>query len=441
MSQASHLGRRALVFVGRGLVLVGLPLALVMAGAALKQSGSVIEASFALVLCLIPVGLGLALAEIGQRGIWRETVSLRGLLQSSIGLGLAVAGLSLIPMYAYPPLAALVAFVALCGFAVLDPALNVTRSSWWWGALASVIVWIVLLSVLVGVADSLQNLGDDTMVFLLPFMVYPIALVVSGLLRLTGSARGWTPSKTFWIAGIVIAAGFGGFVALQLTFAVLPVAIEKITGNTLPNTVYSGQDGKVVKAEAGRLDVQEDAHAPVLYRLTPETRFDLRGPGSGKAASPAGLSWLKPGQRVSIDYVYRQRERQARLVCIWVERGPCLPAPLSLASGSARSPVLSLSGTVWEGRRWGPRDPPGGGEAMRLEFLEGGAFAATSLDEGAGSKSAGRWTQDQGAVFMEVNDCYARYNGVIEGDDLRGTFDNEVNFHATWNARRIGGHP
>lgn len=78
---------------------------------------------------------------------------------------------------------------------------------------------------------------------------------------------------------------------------------------------------------------------------------------------------------------------------------------------------------------------------MRLEFLEGGAFAATSLDEGPGSRSAGRWTQDQGAVFMQVNDCYARYNGVIEGDSLRGTFDNEVDFHATWTARRILGHP
>jgi hypothetical protein len=441
MTKASDLGRRALVFVGRTLVYIGLPIALVIAGGALKQTGSIVEASFALVLCLIPVGLGLALAEIGQRGVWRQAVSLRGLMQSSVGLGLAVAVLSLIPMYAYPPLAALVAFFSLCAFAVLDPALNVTRRSWWWGALASIIVWIVLMSVLVGVADSLQNLRESTMVFLLPFMVYPIALGVSGLARLTGTARGWTASKTFWIAGAVIAAGFGGFVALQLTFAVLPVAIEQITGNTLPNTVYSGQEGKVVTAAPGRLDVQEDGRGPVLYRLTPETQFDLRGPGRGKAASPAGPSWLQPGQRVSIDYVYRQRERQAKLVCIWVERGPCLPNPISPAPGGARSAAPPLSGTVWEGRRVGPRDPPGGGEGMRLEFLEGGAFAATSLDEGPGSRSAGRWTQDQGAVFMQVNDCYARYNGVIEGDSLRGTFDNEVNLHETWNARRISGHP
>ncbi len=441
MMKASGLGRRALVFVGRGLVLVGLPIALVIAGAAFKQRGSLLEASFALLLCLVPVALGLALAEIGQRGSWRQTVSLRGLMQSSVGLGLAFAVLSLIPMYAYPRLAALVAFFALCGFAVLDPALNVTRPSWWWGASASVIVWIVLMSLLVGVADSLQNLREGTMVFLLPFMVYPIALGVSGLARLLGTARGWPVSKTFWVAGTVIAAGFCGFVALQLTFAVLPAAIEQITGNTLPNTVYSGQDGKVVAAEAGRLDVQEDGRGPVLYRLTPETQFDLRGPGRGKATSPAGPSWLTPGQRVSIDYVYRQRERQAKLVCIWVERGPCLPTPISPAPESARAAAPSLSGTVWEGRRVGPQDRPGGGEAIRLEFLEAGAFAATSLDEGPGSRSAGRWTQDRGAVFMQVNDCYARYNGVIEGDSLRGTFDNEVNFHATWNARRTAGHP
>ena len=441
MQKASDLGRRALVFVGRTLVLIGLPIALIISGAALKQSGSFVEASFAFFLCLIPVALGVALAEFGRPGIWRETVSLRGLLRSSVSLGLAVAVLSLIPMYAYPPLATLVALCALCGFALLDPVLNLTRRSWWLGALGSVIVWIVLLSVLVGAADALQNLRESTMVFLLPFMVYPIALGASGLLRLTGAARGWTASKTSWIAAAVIATGFGGFVALQVAFAIVPVAIEQLTGNTMANTVYSGQDGQVVVAEAGKVEVLEKGQPAVLYRLTPETQFDFRGPGRVKVSSPADASWLKPGQRVSIDYVYSQRERQAKLVALWIERGPCLPTPLSPVPAHAKSGAPSVSGTVWEGRLLGPNDPSEGGDAVRFEFLEGGVFAETSLGQGPGTRSTGRWTQDQGALFMQVNGCYARYDGVIEGDTLRGTFDNDVNLHQTWKARRISGHP
>lgn len=319
VQKASDLGRRALAFLGRTLVLVGLPLALVIAGAALQQSGSFLEASFAFFLCLIPVALGVALAEFGRPGIWRETVSLAGLLRSSLSLGLAVAVLSLIPMYAYPPVATLVAFCALCGYALVDPVLNLTRRSWWLGALGSIIVWIVLLSVLVAAADALQHLRESTMVFLLPFMVYPVALGVSGLLRVTGAARGWNVSKTSWIAAAVIATGFGGFVALQFAFAVLPAAIEKATGNTLPNTVYSGQDGTVISAETGRVEVREQGPSSLVYRLVPETKFDFRGPGWGHTDRPADASWLKPGQRVSIEYVYRQHEREAQLVSIWVE--------------------------------------------------------------------------------------------------------------------------
>ena len=322
MKTASELGRRVLVLVGRTLVVVSLPIAFIIAGAALRRDGSFLEGGFVFFLCFIPVAVGIALAELGQRGYWQQVVSLGSWLWSSVSVGLAVALISLTMMYAIPMIATLVALVALCGFAVLDPVLNVTRRSWWGGALLSIIVWIVLLSALAGAADSLQHLGDDTMIFLVPFMVYPVALGVSGLLRLTGGARGWPVKKTAGIAAAVVVLGFASYIGLQLTFAIVPAAIEQITGNTLPNTVLSGQDGKVVAAESGRVDVQEQGQAPVLYRLTPETQFDLRGPGRGNPGPPAGPSWLQPGQRVNIEYVYRHRERQARLVAIWVEDKP-----------------------------------------------------------------------------------------------------------------------
>jgi hypothetical protein len=87
-------------------------------------------------------------------------------------------------MFVFRPAAWLVALVALCVFAVVDPALNALRPSWWVGAVLSIGTWLILLSGLVGLADNLNRLRESTMVYLLPFMIYPAALLVSGLVRL-----------------------------------------------------------------------------------------------------------------------------------------------------------------------------------------------------------------------------------------------------------------
>jgi hypothetical protein len=39
-------------------------------------------------------------------------------------------------------------------------------------------------------------------------------------------------------------------------------------------------------------------------------------------------------------------------------------------------------------------------------------------------------------VIIEVNDCYAEYEGRIDGDEIRGQFSNEVGMRASWTARR-----
>jgi len=354
------------------------------------------------------------------------------LLQSSLGLGLSVLALSLVPMFVFPSAAALVALLALCGFAILDPLLVIRRRSWWQGALLSVLVWLGLLTVEVGVADHLQHLRESTMVFLLPFMIYPVVLAVSGLARLIGENLGWTPSKTSWIAGAISVLGIGALLSLQLARMLVPALSEKLTGETPPNTIYAGQDSKVIAAIEGQVDVLERGKQET-YRLTSETKFDFRGPGSGKWDTPAGASWLKPEQRVNIDYVYRQGKRQAQLVCIWLDGSPCLPNP---PAGGGKPAVTSLAGSVWEvaGRR--------PGEATRLEFREGGALVTTELYEGhlntAVGTSTGHWKEDlaHGTVFVEVHDCFARYDGVLDGDAMSGDFNNDLHMHESWSARR-----
>jgi hypothetical protein len=39
-------------------------------------------------------------------------------------------------------------------------------------------------------------------------------------------------------------------------------------------------------------------------------------------------------------------------------------------------------------------------------------------------------------VLIEVNDCYAEYEGRIAGDEMKGEFSNEMGARDTWIARR-----
>jgi hypothetical protein len=105
-------------------------------------------------------------------------------LRTSLGLGLATAGVSLALMYALQPAAALIAFVAVTAYPLADAALNTWRRSWWLGAALSVAVWLPVFGLLTEVADGLNHLRESMMVFLLPFMLYPAALALSGLVRL-----------------------------------------------------------------------------------------------------------------------------------------------------------------------------------------------------------------------------------------------------------------
>ena len=58
-----------------------------------------------------------------------------------------------------------------------------SRPSWWRAAAFSVLGWIGLFIAIMGAIESVRHLGEDAMVFLLPFMLYPIALAVSGVVR------------------------------------------------------------------------------------------------------------------------------------------------------------------------------------------------------------------------------------------------------------------
>jgi hypothetical protein len=75
--------------------------------------------------------------------------------------------------------------VALTVYSVTSPAALIFETPFWRTALLSVLFWIVLLATIESTCEALsgKTLGDDAMVFLLPFMVFPVALLISALSR------------------------------------------------------------------------------------------------------------------------------------------------------------------------------------------------------------------------------------------------------------------
>jgi hypothetical protein len=207
-----------LVVPGFALLILGLPFAAATLGIVARDwpppdVGRILGYAMLLLLTWTPPALGLGLVRLGAPGIAARllrgvgdaaegarrrvagalTASARPgavrsrlgrILRTSVGLGLVTAAVSLVLMYALQPAAAWIAFAAVTLYALTDAALNTWRRSWWLGAVMSVAVWLPVFGVLTEAADALNHLRESMMVFLLPFMLYPAALALSGLVRL-----------------------------------------------------------------------------------------------------------------------------------------------------------------------------------------------------------------------------------------------------------------
>jgi hypothetical protein len=356
----------------------------------------------------------------------------RSFLRSSPGIGLATMVVAVPLILAVPKNRAwVVAFVALCIYPVIDAARNAIRRPWWLWAFVSAVVWFVVMGVLVGVADARAPLHESSMVFIVPAAMFPAVLLVSGLVRLERRLRGKPQESGLKIATVLGGAVCGLMIGVPTLMNTIPAVIENYTGNTPPNTTYSGSEAEVVEADSRHVSVRL-ASGPKSYRLTPETRFGFLGPGLWPADNPAGPAWLKPGQKVRVDYAFREHVAHANYIAVWIDRKGCagderwtsMPAPAADAG---------LAGSTWEGRRTGerPDDPP-----TTFELLPAGRLTFRDGDT-AYKNPAGGWRKAGQAVVIQVNDCYALYEGRIDGDRITGEFSNERGFRQPWTARRM----
>ncbi|HET6896846.1 MAG TPA: hypothetical protein VFK70_00790 [Vicinamibacteria bacterium] len=343
--------------------------------------------------------------------------------------GVAIAAVSIPLVVLWPSYALLTATLALCLYPLLDVPRILARPSWWRAAAVSVFVWCVVFVTMMGVVEAVRHPREDAMIFLVPFSMYPLVLGISGLVRVGGHLWPRARPSEARLTLILGAIACGLLVGIPVSLSVLPVLIAKVTGNSPPNSI-SPEEGDVVSASAGEFSVRLASGATKSFRLSPETKFDFRGPGSAIVKGPpAGPSWLKPGQRVALEYVTRGYVDRAERVNIWLERAGCRGDAKWVAASHASLPssVPSLEGTTWEGS--GPT----------FEFLAGNRL--TYQYTGGPRNTTGAWKQDGPAILIEVNDCYAEYEGRIEGDAITGEYSNEVGGREGWTAHRSSRPP
>lgn len=214
--------------------------------------------------------------------------------------------------------AVFVAFAGLCLYPLLDAPRLLLRPSWWLAALISVVVWFVVFVLLMATVDKVEPLREGAMIFMLPMVTYPLGLLISGLVRLERRLRGLPHESGQRTAAVLVTLVCGGFVVVPALLNTIPGITERITGNTPSNTVYTG-DGEVVSATPGQVTVRFGGGKIEALSLDPDTKFGFLGPGWRMQTTPASPAWFKPGQRVGLDYAYREHVAHAARVSIWVE--------------------------------------------------------------------------------------------------------------------------
>ena len=88
----------------------------------------------------------------------------------------------------------------------------------------------------------------------------------------------------------------------------------------------------------------------------------------------------------------------------------------------------NVEGTVWKGET-----RPG--QIFIVRFERGGILSYTSP---SGTWRNGTWKQTGNAIYLEMNQKYAEYRGVMRGDRITGEAGNVANANWTCDVKRAG---
>jgi MFS family permease len=189
------LWRRLVGVVGIALAFVGVVVLIYAVFSRQLPPGSEDDRTLAIGFFGFVTAAGAFLAHVGFPGIWSGLAQSSGLRLTSVSTLRHPIAHTLLLFIVDIVLAAIVpgkaailtSFLVMCVFVVANPVLIATGPRWPLRALISAVCFVLLLGGGAGVAEAVsgQQFGDDAMIFLLPLMIYVVALPASGLFRLT----------------------------------------------------------------------------------------------------------------------------------------------------------------------------------------------------------------------------------------------------------------
>jgi len=120
----------------------------------------------------------------------RQPAVLFGLLRTSYGLAIATYLVAALLMLIWHAQSAEIGITGLAIYSLFDPVLNLTRPSWWTGAIVSFGVGMALFFMLLLTAAILRYpLGDDQYNFFYPLLLYIPVMGLLGLVRFFDNLR------------------------------------------------------------------------------------------------------------------------------------------------------------------------------------------------------------------------------------------------------------
>jgi len=106
----------------------------------------------------------------------------------------AGAVLTLAPMLVFGKNAWPGSLAALCLYSVAAPLVAALGAAWWVETVVTAIAWLALI-VALGQLPATSALGEGAMVFALPVMIYPPAVLISAIVRLVRYRRAARPAS------------------------------------------------------------------------------------------------------------------------------------------------------------------------------------------------------------------------------------------------------
>ena len=102
-----------------------------------------------------------------------------------LGQAAALFVIAAMLMLASPEYQLAPAMLAMCVFSVASCWTTALQQRWWAYALLAVFAWCLLFLALAAISEAIapRGFGEGAMVFLLPLEVFPVLLIVSGIVR------------------------------------------------------------------------------------------------------------------------------------------------------------------------------------------------------------------------------------------------------------------